>query len=157
MCLTLRIGRERHGRKNPLPFPYSLNSANFAVPSKGKGEIHKRVENRRLSTLLCPRRAGAGVYPLAPRRGYGESPRSAERNSPLRFSEKGCRPDRVNRLRGSSTPLSRCRERSRPEEANTPAAVRAPRSAGAEKDCRSNRGKKPPFVNGISLVFSRPS
>ena len=25
---------------------------------EGKGEIHKRVENRRLSTLLCPRRVG---------------------------------------------------------------------------------------------------
>ena len=27
--------------------------------SKGKGEIHKRVENRRLSTLLCARAASA--------------------------------------------------------------------------------------------------
>ena len=59
----------------------------------------------------------AGVYPLAPprgaarsRRGGGESPRSAERNSPLRFSKKDCRPDRVNRPRGSSTPLGRCRK-----------------------------------------------
>ena len=46
-----------YGRKNPLPRPYSLSSANFAVPSQGKGVIHKRVENRRLSTLLCARRA----------------------------------------------------------------------------------------------------
>ena len=59
----------------------------------------------------------AGVYPLAPprgaarsRRGGGESPRSAERNSPLRFSKKDCRPDRVNRPRGSSTPLGRCKK-----------------------------------------------
>ena len=29
-------------------------SAICAVPSKGKGEIRKRVENRRLSTLLTP-------------------------------------------------------------------------------------------------------
>ena len=48
-----------YGRKNPLPFPYSLSSANFAVPSQGKGVIHKRVENRRLSTLLCARAASA--------------------------------------------------------------------------------------------------
>ena len=74
-----------------------------------------------------------------PAAGRGESPRSAERNSPLRFSEKDCRPDRVNRVRGSSTPLSRCRERSRPVRANTPAAVRVPRSAGAEKSCRPKR------------------
>ena len=33
-------------------------SAICARLSKGKGEIHKRVENRRLSTLLCARRAG---------------------------------------------------------------------------------------------------
>ena len=48
-----------YGRKNSLPFPYSLSSANFAVPSQGKGVIHKRVENRRLSTLLCARAASA--------------------------------------------------------------------------------------------------
>ena len=48
-----------YGRKNPLPFPYSLSSANFAVPSQGKGVIHKRVENRRLSILLCARAASA--------------------------------------------------------------------------------------------------
>ena len=28
---------------------------------KGKGEIHKRVENRRLSTLLCARAASAQI------------------------------------------------------------------------------------------------
>ena len=39
-------------------------SAICARLSKGKGEIHKRVENRRLSTLLCPRRVGGP--PLAP-------------------------------------------------------------------------------------------
>ena len=33
-------------------------SAICARLSKGKGVIHKRVENRRLSTLLCPRRVG---------------------------------------------------------------------------------------------------
>ncbi len=48
-----------YGRKNSLPRPYSLSSANFAVPSQGKGVIHKRVENRRLSTLLCARAASA--------------------------------------------------------------------------------------------------
>ena len=36
-------------------------SAIFARPSKGKGVIHKRVENRRLSTLLCARAASAHV------------------------------------------------------------------------------------------------
>ena len=48
-----------YGRKNPLPFLYSLSSPITTVPSKGKGEIYKRVENRRLSTLLCARAASA--------------------------------------------------------------------------------------------------
>jgi len=56
-----------YGRKNPLPFPYSLSSANFAVPSQGKGVIHKRVENRRLSTLLCARAASAQFPSLCKR------------------------------------------------------------------------------------------
>ncbi len=61
----------------------------------------KEVGVKRVETL---------VSTLLPRRGGGESPRSAERNSPLRFSKKDCRPDRVNRPRGSSTPLGRCRK-----------------------------------------------
>ena len=76
-------------------------SAIFARPSKGKGVIHKRVENRRLSTLLCARAASAHV----PAAGRGKSP--------LDFKRKT----------------------SRPLRANTPAAVRVPRSAGTEKGC----------------------
>ena len=44
----------------------------------------------------------------------GESftlPRSAERNSLAQVQRKNCRPDRVNRLRGSSVPVNRCREK----------------------------------------------
>ena len=42
-----------YGRKNPLPFLYSLSSANFAVLSQ-----RERGENQRVET--------AGVYPLVP-------------------------------------------------------------------------------------------
>ena len=66
-----------YGRKNPLPFLYSLSSPITTVPSKGKGEIYKRVENRRLSTLLCARAASAQ-----------RSRRPQAAHSPLRFSEK---------------------------------------------------------------------
>ena len=52
-----------YGRKNPLPFLYSLSSPITTVPSKGKGEIYKRVENRRLSTLLYARAASAHSPP----------------------------------------------------------------------------------------------
>ena len=60
-----------YGRKNPLPFLYSLSSPITTVPSKGKGEIYKRVENRRLSFLFAPA-AGRGTFPPS---ADGESPR----------------------------------------------------------------------------------
>ena len=41
-----------YGRKNPLPFLYSLSSPITTVPSKGKGEIYKRVENRSFSKAV---------------------------------------------------------------------------------------------------------
>ena len=44
------------GRKNPLPFLYSLSSEQ-PLCSLRKGVIHKRVETL-VSTLLCPCRAG---------------------------------------------------------------------------------------------------
>ena len=46
-------------------------------------------------------------------------PAYAVRAPRLSGAGKSCRPDRVNRLRGSSAPLSRCRKRSRPVRANT--------------------------------------
>ena len=52
--------------------------------------------------------------PLCPRRGRGSFPRSAERNSPLRFSSEKL-PARKGRtrLRSSRTPVSRCRNNPR--------------------------------------------
>ena len=88
--LTLRTGCEKHGRKNPLPYSFSERShvGNLRQTIKqGKGRSSKRKENRRLSFLF------------APRRGRGESPRSAERSSPLRFSRKGAARQGRTRLR----------------------------------------------------------
>ena len=79
--LTLRIGFERHGRKNPLPFPFSKRShiGNLRRISKqGKGRSSKRKENRRLSFLFAHRR-GYGVIPAA---GRGTFPPSADGESP---------------------------------------------------------------------------
>ena len=61
--LILRIGCERHGRKNPLPFPMSERShvGNLRqIRKQGKGRSPKRKENRRLSFLFAPA-AGAAV------------------------------------------------------------------------------------------------
>ena len=77
--LTLRTGFERHGRKNPLSFPFSKRSplSDFRRANKqGKGRSSKRKENRRLSFLFAPA-AGAAV---------SRAPQSATPS--LRFSEK---------------------------------------------------------------------
>ena len=54
----LRKTRKKKSSVVP-PFRSGHMSAICARPSKGKGEIYKRVENRRLSTLLCARAASA--------------------------------------------------------------------------------------------------
>ena len=96
-----------------MPFSFSKRShvGNLRqIRKQGKGRSSKRKENRRLSFLFAHRR-GYGVVPC---RGRGSLPRSAERNSLADPQRKNCRPDRVNRLRGPSTPAFRCRKRSRP-------------------------------------------
>ena len=60
---------------------------NLRQTLQGKGVIHKRVET-------------VGVYPLVRPRGVSALPAEVQR--------KTSRPDRVNRMRGSSTPLGRC-------------------------------------------------
>ncbi len=72
------------------------------------------------------------VSTLLPRRGGGESPRSAERNSPLRFSKKDCRPDRVNRPRGQ-VPRWVGAEKEPPIKGEHANAVRMPRRVSAKK------------------------
>ena len=53
-----RLRKTRKKKSSAVPlFRSGHMSAICARLSKGKGEIHKRVENRRLSTLLCARRA----------------------------------------------------------------------------------------------------
>ena len=54
---------KKHGRRNPLPFPFSQRShvGNLRQTIQGKGVIHKRVET-------------AGVYPLVRPRGVSALP-----------------------------------------------------------------------------------
>ena len=64
--LTLRTGCEKHGRKNPLPFPLFRSghmSAICARLSKGKGRF-TRGWKPQVSTLLCARAASAHVPAL---------------------------------------------------------------------------------------------
>ena len=97
---------------------------------RGSGEIHKRGGN-------------LGVHPsCAPARRQRTFPRSAERNSPLNPSEKLSARQGRTRLRQFACPGQPVQKRSRPERANPPAAVRVPRSAGAEKSCRPERANR---------------
>ena len=89
--------------------------------SKGKVGVQ-----RGRKTAGCP-----SFLPTAA--GRGESPRSAERSSPLRFSEKLPARQGRTRLRQFVCPAQPVQKRSRPDRANPPAAVRVPRSAGAAK------------------------
>ena len=122
--LTLRIGYERHGRKNPLPYPFSQRShvGNLRqIRKQGKGRSSKRKGNRR-----CP-------FLFAPAAGRGTLPPSADGESPAEVQRKTPRPERANPLTQFVCPGQPVQKRSRPLGANLPAAVRVPRSAGAEK------------------------
>ena len=115
--LTLRTGYEKHGRKNPLPYPFSKQlpvSGLRQIRKQGKGRSSKRKENRRLSFLFALRR-GARHIPAVRRR----------RIPPAEVQRKTPRPDR----------------------ANPPAAVRVPRSADAAKGAaRQGRTRLRQFV-----------
>ena len=80
MYLTLRTVCERHGRKNPLPFPFSKRShvGNLRQTIQGKGRSSKRKENRRLSFLFAPAAGEATLPPSAD----GESPAEVQRKTP---------------------------------------------------------------------------
>ena len=87
--LTLRIGYERHGRKNPLPYPFSQRShvGNLRqIRKQGKGRSSKRKGNRR-----CP-------FLFAPAAGAATSPPSADGESPAEVQRKTSRPSGVNTL-----------------------------------------------------------
>ena len=76
--LTLRIGCERHGRKNPLPYSFSQRShiGNLRrIRKQGKGRSSKRKGNRRCPFLFAPAAGAATLPPSAD----GESPTEVQR------------------------------------------------------------------------------
>ena len=107
-----------YGRKDPLPFPFSVRSpvSDLRQTKKQRETGVKRVET-------------VGVYPLAHRRGTA--------NSPLNLSEKTLRPDRANRLRGSSPPQTTA-EKAAAQTGGIADATRIPRKISAEKRKSSN-------------------
>ena len=120
MYLTLRISREKHGSKNPLPFPYSLSSANFAV-LRGNGEIHKRGGNLGVHPSYAPARRQRTFLPSA----GGTLPAEVQRKTP--------RPLGANTLTQFEYPAQPVQRKEPLVRGELADAVRAPRSAGAEK------------------------
>ena len=118
MYLTLRTVCERHGRKNPLPFPFSKRShvGNLRQTIQGKGRSSKRKENRRLSFLFAP---AAGAATLPP---------SADGESPAEVQRKTLRPVRANPPMAVRVPQSSgAGKRSRPDGSHLPGqAVKFP-------------------------------
>ena len=134
MYLTLRTGCERHGRKNPLPFPISKRSPVSGlrqIRKQGKGRSSKRKGNRRCPFLFAHRR-GYGVVPAA---GRGTFPPSADGESPLlRFSEKLSARKGRTRLRQFECPAGSVQRKEPPRQGEHANAVRVPRWVGAEKE-----------------------
>ena len=124
--LTLRIGCERHGRKNLLPFPMSKRShiGNLRqIRKQGKGRSPKRKGNRR-----CP-------FLFAPAAGAATSRRPQTANPPAEVQRKTLRPERANPPAAVRVPRSAGAGKVAARiGANPPAAVRVPRSAGAGKE-----------------------
>ena len=109
-------------RVTRLPFPFSQRShvGNLRQTLQEKREtgVHKRVET-------------VGVYPLAPRRGRGESPRSAERNSPLDVQAKNLPPVRGEHACAvQCAPVSPVQKKVPPGQRRSADAPRMPRKAG---------------------------
>ncbi len=92
------------------------------LTNKGKAGVQRGRETAGVPSSLPPRRV--------PRR----SRRPQTANSPLRFSEKLSARQGRTRLRQFAHPGFPVQKKSRPSGANPPAAVRAPRLSGAEKE-----------------------
>ena len=133
MYLTLRTVCERHGRKNPLPFPFSKRShvGNLRQTIQGKGRSSKRKENRRLSFLFAP---AAGAATLPP---------SADGESPAEVQRKTLRPLGANTLTQFARPGQPMQEKEPPRQSEPTAAVRVPQSSGAGKRSRPDGSHLP--------------
>ena len=117
--------------------PSVVEEKSSAVPyfrSGCRSPIFARLSNKGKVGVQRGRET-AGVPSFLPSAvGTAPSPRSAERSSPLRFSEKLPARQGRTRLRQFVCPAQPMQKRSRPSGANPPAAVRVPRSAGTEKE-----------------------
>ncbi len=129
----LRTGCEKHGRKNPLPYPFSKRSHVGNLRQAIQGKVGVKEEGKpQVSLPFCPppwvRRRPRGGRRVAPQP-------SADGESPAEVQRKTLRPSGANPPAAVRVPRSADAAKwSRPSGANPPAAVRVPRSADAEKE-----------------------
>ena len=119
-----RLRKTRKKKSSAVPlFRSGRRSPIFAgLSSKGKVGVQRGRET-----------AGVPSF-LPPAAGAARSRRPQTANPPLRFSGKLPARKGRTRLRQFVCPGFPVQKRSRPVRANTPAAVRAPRLSGAEKE-----------------------
>ena len=133
-----KVGVQRGRETAGCPFLFAPAAGRGDVPAAAGGESLAEVQRKTLrpvranppAAVRVPRSAGAGK---------GAAPLGRTRLTAVRVP-RSCRcrkrePPRQGEPAdgSSSTPLSRCRKRSRTVRANPPAAVRVPRSTGAGK------------------------
>ena len=109
------------------------------LSNKGKVGVHRGRETAGVPSFL-PTAVGTAS---SPPRGAARSCRPQTANPPAEVQRKTSRPSGANTLTQFEYPGQPVQKRSRPSGANPPAAVRVPRSAGAEKSCRPS-GANPP-------------
>ena len=123
--LTLRTGFERHGRKNPLPFPFfgAVTCRQSAPdPPRERGDSQEGGNRRCLPSCAPARRQRT-----PPPRGVSARSR-APQSATLRL------------IRAKNSP---------PVRGEPADAVRVPRSAGAEKGCRPDSANR--FASRVPL------
>ena len=104
LCSSMVSGtanRSRHGSTLCSPYGRKIlcrSPISERSPVSGLRQAKKQRETgvKRVET--------AGVYPLAHRRGYGDSPAVRRRQLSAEVQRKTFRPDRMNHLRDSSAP-----------------------------------------------------
>ncbi len=112
-----------------------FRSGHMSAICAGLGSKGKVGVQRGRKTAGCPSFLPTAVGTASsPPRGAARSRRPQTANPPLRFSGKLPARKGRTRLRQFECPAQPVQKRSRPVRANPPAAVRAPRTIGAEKE-----------------------
>ena len=127
---ALRIG---FGMEHTVPPTVEKNSAVPLFRSGHMSAICARLGSKGKVGVQRGRKTAGCPSFLPPPRGAARSRRPQTANPLAEVQRKTPRPLGANTLTQFASPAQPVLKKSRPDRANTPAAVRVPRSAGAEK------------------------